>query len=52
MNVLTNCRCLSEAHSPREEGWLRRQEMLAKPTLTAADGVVTHKPCCTMLFSA
>ena len=33
-----------EYSPPREEGWLRHQEISAKPTLSAADGVVAHKP--------
>jgi hypothetical protein len=29
---------------PREEGWLRHQENFGEAHLSAADGVVAHKP--------
>src|SRR5215472_18210095 len=30
---------------PREEGWLRHQRNFGEVHLSAADGVVAHKPC-------
>jgi hypothetical protein len=30
---------------PREEGWLRHQENFGEAHLSAAAGVVAHKPC-------
>jgi len=37
---------------PREEGWLRHQENFGEAHLSAADGVVAHKPSSRTLYLA